>query len=164
VAEFSVNPYRLDPYAGASFRVAWDGRHIPGVCRISGLRRTTDVVVHRNGSEPTREHRAPGLTTYEPIVLERGRTHDDSFEAWANLVAPGTGQMSLKSFRKDVRIELLNEQGTIAMAFLVHRAWPAEYVAVGRLDADADAHATESLTLQYEGFERDTSVQEPVQT
>jgi phage tail-like protein len=164
VAEFSVNPYRRDPYSGSSFRVRWDGENIAGVFRISGLERVTDVVTERNGADPTLEHRIPGRTRYEPITLERGRTHDTAFEDWANLISSPAGPMSLAHFRKDVLIELINEQGAVAMAFHVHRAWPSHYTALGPLDADSDSLALESLVLEHEGFERDTGVSEPLQT
>jgi len=97
-------------------------------------------------------------------VLERGRTHDTAFEDWANLVWSDTGTISLAKFRKDIRIELLDEQGTTVMAFNVRRAWPSEYVALGQLDADSVTTAVETLTLQHEGFVRDLGVKEPKET
>jgi phage tail-like protein len=165
VPEFSVNPQRLDPYQNDRFRVKFDGKTpVPGIVRVSGLRRSTAALVHRAGGDPADDHLAPGLTTWEPIVLERGRTHDTSFEDWANLVYTEGKPMSLATFRKDIRIELLNEQGTPVLAWNVFRAWPSEYVALGPLDSDASATAVESLTLQHEGFERDLGVKEPKET
>jgi phage tail-like protein len=72
--------------------------------------------------------------------------------------------MSLKKFRKDIRIELLDEQGTTVMAFNVRRAWPSEYIALGPLDSDTPTTAVETLTLQHEGIVRDTGVTEPAET
>ena len=46
MAEFSVNPTRFDPYKNFKFRIKWDGRHVAGVSKISGLRRTTEVIQH----------------------------------------------------------------------------------------------------------------------
>jgi phage tail-like protein len=164
VAEFSVNPYRLDPYKSFRFRVKWDGVYVPGISRVSALRRVTVAVDERSGAEPNRDHRSPGRTDWEPIILERGRTHDTSFEDWANLVWNEGREMSLKNYRKDIIVELQNEQGTTVMAFKVHRAWPSEYVALGQLDSESEASAIESLTLQHEGWDRDPSVVEPTQT
>ncbi|MBV8529615.1 MAG: phage tail protein, partial [Candidatus Dormibacteraeota bacterium] len=111
--------------------------------------------------------RSPGRTAFEPITLERGVTHDTAFEAWAAKVwALGAGlgaEVSLKDFRKDISIELLNEAGQLVMAWKVFRCWPSEYVALADLDADDDAVAIESLTLENEGWERDTSVTEPAE-
>ncbi len=166
MAEFTVNAYRVDPYKNFKFRVKWDGRYVAGISRVSGLRRVTEVVTMRDGADPSTEHRMPGRTTYEPITLERGRTHDPEFEAWARKVwNPGAGpgsESSLADFRKDIIIELLNEAGQLVMAFLVYRCWPSMYEALGELDANGDgAVAIETLTLQHEGWERDSAVTEP---
>jgi hypothetical protein len=37
MAEFSVNPYRLDPYKQVKFRVRWDGKFVAGISKVSGL-------------------------------------------------------------------------------------------------------------------------------
>jgi phage tail-like protein len=167
VASFTVNPTRVDPYKSFKFRVKWDGSVIPGIDRITALRRETDVVAHREGDEPSTDRRSPGLTTYDPIVLSRGRTHDTAFEAWANKVwdyGAGLGsEVSLKDFRKDIYIELLNEAGQVALAWKVFRCWPSEYVALGDLDANGNAVAIEHLRLENEGWERDITVGEPAE-
>ena len=165
MAEFTVNPGRHDPYKNFKFRVKWDGAYIPGISRFSPLRRTTEVVVHREGGDPSTERKSPGRTNYDPIVLERGRTHDTAFEEWANKVwtlgaGPGAEE-SLADFRKDITIELHNEAGQLVMAFKVYRCWPSEYIPFGELDANGTAVAFEHLTLANEGWERDTSVTEP---
>jgi phage tail-like protein len=162
---FSVNPQRFDPYKQFKFRVKWDGRYVAGVSRVSALRRRTQVVDHREGGEPSTQRRSPGLTTYEPITLERGRTHDAEFENWAGKVwnlGSGAGtEVSLGDFRKDIVIELFNEAGQLVMAFKVFRCWPSEYVALGDLEANNGTVAFESLTLEHEGWERDPDVAEP---
>ncbi|HLO15029.1 MAG TPA: phage tail protein, partial [Anaerolineales bacterium] len=130
-------------------------------------KRTTEVVSHREGGDPSLQRRSPGQTTYEPIVLIRGRTHDLEFEKWANKVwsfGSGMGtEVSLKDFRKDMIIELYNEAGQLVMAFKVYRCWPSEYVALSDLDADNTSIAFESITLQHEGWERDYEVTEPAE-
>ena len=161
---FAVNTHRFDPYKHLRFQVVWDGKVVADVSRVSGLRRHTEVVLHRDGGEPSIERRAPGKTGYDPIVLERGRTHDSAFEDWAGLVFNLGGEMSLKNFRRDIIIRLLNEAGVVAMAFLVHRCWPSEYAALAEMDANGHGVAFESLTLEHEGWERDLSVAEPKET
>lgn len=168
MAQFTVNPHRCDPYKDFKFRVKWDGSYVAGVSRISGLKRTTEVVNYREGSAPSVVRRLPGQTTYEPIVLERGRTHDIEFEQWANKVwnlnSNLGSEVSLKDFRKDIVIQLLNEAGQVVMAFMVYRCWPSEYVALGELDANGGSCvAVESITLQHEGWQRDQEVTEPVE-
>jgi phage tail-like protein len=166
MAMFSVNPYRFDPYQGFKFRVKWDGRVVPAVFRVSALRRVTETVEHREGGDPSTSRQAPGATRFEPIVLERGLTHDPCFEQWANLVfnPQGDAAMSLRSYRKEVTIELLNHQGSVVMAFQVHRCWVAEYQALPDLDANGTCVAVERLTLAHEGWERDPAVTEPPET
>jgi phage tail-like protein len=124
-------------------------------------------VEHREGGDPSTVRRSPGQTTFEPITLERGVTHDTEFEKWANKVwnlGSGLGaEVSLKDFRKDIIIELYNEAGQLAIAYKVYRCWVSEYQAVPELDASANAVAIQTLTLQNEGWERDYEVAEPTE-
>ncbi len=164
-AEFSVNAHRHDPYKQFKFRVKWDGMYVPGVFRVSGLSRTTKVISHRSGSEASNVRKMPGETSYDPIVIERGRTHDESFEKWANKVwnyGSGLGsESSLGDFRKDMIIDLYNEAGQLVMAFKVYRCWPSQYVALHELDSNNTDIAVESIVIQHEGWERDYAVAEP---
>jgi phage tail-like protein len=160
--EFTVNAHRRDPYKRFRFRVRWDGEYVAGVSRVSGLTRTTDVVLHRDGDEPNQQLASPGLTAWEPISLERGRTHDPAFERWAGLVHDvSTGGVALAGFRKDIVIDLFNEAGQRVMSFLVYRCWPSQYTALGQLDGRTSAVAFETLVLQHEGWMRDEAVGEP---
>lgn len=165
--EFTVNPARVDPYKNYKFRVKWDGRYVAGISRVSALVRTTEVVEHREGGDPSTSHKSPGLTRYESITLERGVTHDTAFEDWANLVwklGAGLGaEVALKEFRKDIIIEFYNEAGQLVLAYKVYRCWVSEYQALPDLDADANAVAIQHIKLENEGWERDTSVPEPVE-
>src|SRR5437762_2159230 len=167
MAEFTVNPTRFDPYQPFKFRVKWDGRYVAGVSKVSALKRTTEVVEHREGGDPSTTRRSPARTRFDPITLERGVTHDLEFERWANKVwnfGAGLGlEVSLKDFRKDIIIEVYNEAGQLALAFNVFRCWPSEYVALPDLDANANAIAIQHIKLENEGIERDTSVTEPVE-
>jgi phage tail-like protein len=164
-AKFTVNPERFDPYKNFKFRVKWDGKYVAGVSRISGLRRSTEVVKHREGGDPSITRKSPGRTEYDAITLERGVTHDTEFERWANKVwnyGSGLGsEVSLKDFRKDIIIELYNEAGQLVIAYKVYRCWVSEYQALPEMDANANEVAIESIVLQNEGWERDTEVIEP---
>lgn len=167
MAKFEVNAQRFDPYKNFKFRVKWDGRYVAGVSKISVLKRTTEVVEHREGADLSYTRKSPAQTKFEPITLERGVTHDREFELWASKVwfygaGPGVGsEMSLKDFRKDISIELLNEAGQVALAYKIYRVWVSEYSALPELDASANAVAIQTLVLQNEGWERDTEVAEP---
>lgn len=163
--QFNVNPTRSDPYKKFKFRVKWDNKIVAGVSKMSPLKRTTDVIMHREGGDSSVEHKSPGKTHYAPIVLERGVTHDLEFESWANLVFnKNAGSMSLKNFRKDIFIELLNEAGVTAIAYKVYRCWVSEYTALPDLNAGENAVAIQSITIENEGWERDTTIAEPQET
>jgi phage tail-like protein len=167
MAQFSVNATRFDPYKNFKFRVKWDGKYVAGVSKVSGLKRTTEVVEHREGGDPSTSRKSPGRTKYEPITLERGVTHDQEFEQWANKVwnfGSGLGaEVSLANFRKDLIVELYNEAGQVVLAYKVFRAWVSEYQALPDLDANANAVAIQHLKLENEGWERDYDVVEPAE-
>ena len=164
MAEFTVNPSRVDPYKNFKFRVKWDGKIVAGVSKISSLRRSTEVVEHREGSDPSTVHKSPGRTTFDAITLERGVTHDAAFEDWANLVwrrGGGGNEIVLSSFRKDIVIDLMNEAGQVVLAYKVYRCWVSEFVALSDLDSNSAAVAFQHIKLENEGWERDTSLPEP---
>jgi len=167
MAQFSVNAQRFDPYKNFKFRVKWDGRYVAGVSKVSGLKRTTEVVEHREGGDPSTSRKSPGRVKFEAITLERGVTHDVEFEQWANRVwnfGSGLGsEVSLKNFRKDFIVELYNEAGQLVIAYKVFRAWVSEYQAMPDLDANANAVAIQTLKLENEGWERDYDVTEPAE-
>ena len=50
MAQFTVNATRFDPYKNFKFRVKWDGHYVAGVSKVGGLKRTTEVVKHREGT------------------------------------------------------------------------------------------------------------------
>jgi phage tail-like protein len=165
VAQFSVNATRFDPYKNFKFRVKWDGRYVAGVSKVSALKRTTEVVEHREGGDPSSTRKSPGQSKYEAITLERGVTHDTEFEKWANKIwnyGSGLGsEVSLKDFRKDIIIEVYNEAGQLAIAYKVYRCWVSEYQAIPDLDAKANEIAIQTIKLENEGWERDFEVSEP---
>ena len=167
MAQFSVNATRFDPYKNFKFRVKWDGRYVAGVCKCGDLKRTTEVVKHREGGDPSSSRKSPGRTEYEAITLERGVTHDTEFEKWANKVwnfGSGLGaEVSLKDFRKDLVIEVYNEAGQLAIRYKVFRCWVSEFQAIPDLDANANAVAIQTLKLENEGWERDYDVAEPAE-
>jgi phage tail-like protein len=167
MAQFSVNPSRFDPYKNFKFRVKWDGRYVAGVSKMGALKRTTEVVEHREGGDPSSSRKSPGRNTFEPITLERGVTHDLEFEKWANKVwnfGAGLGaEVSLKDFRKDITLEIYNEAGQLVIAYKVFRCWVSEYQALPDLDANANAVAIQLLKLENEGWERDVDVAEPTE-
>jgi phage tail-like protein len=166
MAQFSVNTHRFDPYKNFKFRLKWDGKYVAGISKMSPLKRTMEPITWREGGDPSSMRMSPSVAKHEALTLERGVTHDVEFEAWANLVnsPSGDGGMSLKGFRKDIYIELLNEAGQVAKAWQVHRCWVSEYSALPEMDSNGNAVAIETIVLQNEGWERDLAVPEPTET
>jgi phage tail-like protein len=167
MAQFSVNAQRFDPYKNFKFRVKWDGHYVAGISKVSGLKRTTEVVKHREGGDPSSSRKSPGRSEYDAITLERGVTHDKDFEQWVNKVwnyGAGLGaEVSLKDFRKDIKIEVYNEAGQLAVAYKVYGCWVSEFQSLPDLDANANAVAIQHIKLENEGWERDLEVPEPAE-
>jgi len=162
---FSVNVSRFDPYKSYRFLVYFDTSTSPvaGVSKISSIKRSNDVIEYKEGGYAI-IRKGLGRQKYEPITLERGVTHDDSFEQWANaaqVLDKGSPSSSLAKLRKEIRIELLNEQGQPVHRYLVHRAWVSEFQALPDLDAGTNAIAIEHIKLENEGWEHDLSLAEP---
>jgi phage tail-like protein len=165
MAQFTVNANRFDPYKNFKFRIKWDGRYVAGVSKVGALKRSTEMVEHREGGDPSTSRKSPGRTKYEAVTLERGVTHDLEFERWANKVwnfGAGLGaEVSLQDFRKEISIEVYNEAGQKVLAYNLFRCWVSEYQSLPDLDANANAIAIQTIKLENEGWERDVSVPEP---
>lgn len=165
MAQFTVNPERFDPYRNFKFRVKWDQRYVAGISKVSSLKRSTKVVEHREGGDPSTSRKLPGRTEFEAITLERGLTHDKAFVQWANKVwnyGAGLGsEASLADFRKDITIEVYNESGQVAMVFNVFRCWVSEITILPDLDANGEAVAIQTIQLQNEGWAQDYQEKEP---
>jgi phage tail-like protein len=163
---FTVNAHRFDPYRTFKFQVIMDGKAVAGLKKMSALKKSTEFVKWRNAGDPY-QRIMPGLTTFEQVTLEQGLTHDPVFENWANLVnnVKGDAAMSLKNYRKDLVVNLLNLQGNVAMSYKLFRSWVSSYQAIPDLDAGTtNSIGIQSLTLQVEYWEHDLAVPEPVET
>jgi phage tail-like protein len=160
MAQTSVKPQRFDPYKSFKFRLKWDGKYVAGISKLTvGLKRTTEVVKHREGGDPSTSHKSPGRTKYDAVTLERGVTHDTEFGSWASKVwnfgASLGSEVSSKDFRKNIILELYNEAGQLTIAYKLYRCWVSEYLALPDPDANANAVAIQHIKLENEGWERD---------
>lgn len=160
---FVVNAHRYDPYKNFKFRVLLDGRTVLGISKVSALKRTTEVVKHRDGGDNSSDHKSPGRTSYEAITMERGITHDTKFEEWANIIHAYAGDptMDLANYKKELTLEVLNERGHVAKRYFLHGCWVSEFTAMPDLDANANAIAIENMKIELEGWERDVETKEP---
>jgi phage tail-like protein len=181
MAQFTKDTARIDPYKNFKFVVSWDGQPVAGVSSVSGLSRSTEPIEHREGADPITTRVSPGRTRMAPVTLQRGVTHDQAFEWWANSVwfwsneqsslatntngqnmsLSGTPATQTDIFRKDIYVALYNEAGQKVIGYNLYRCWPSEFEALGDLDANGNGIVFQRLVLQLEGWERDTSVSEP---
>lgn len=164
---FTANAYRYDPYRTFKFQVLIDGNVVAGLSKMTALKKKTETVKWRFAGDPSHERVMPGGTTYDPVTLEQGLTHDPVFENWANLVNNLTGDagMSLKNYRKNIIINVLNLQGVVAISYKLFRAWVSAYQALPDFDAKTmNTVGIQSITLEHEGWQRDASVVEPTET
>jgi phage tail-like protein len=134
-----------------------------GVSKVGALKRSTEVVKHRDGGDNSTDHKSPGRTSYDAITVERGITHDPEFEAWANKVHPYSGDtaMDLAAYKKNLTLEMMNEKGHVVYRYFLYDCWVSEYTAIPELNANANAVAIESLKIELEGWDRDKDTKEP---
>jgi phage tail-like protein len=160
---FVKNAKRIDPYKNFKFRVSWDGKPVMGISKVGSLKRTTEVVKHRDGGDNSHDSKSPGRTSYEAVMMERGLTHDPEFEAWANKIHSWAGDsaMDLANYKKELTLEVMNEKGQVAFRYFLHDCWVSEFTAMPDLDANANAVAIESIKIELNGWERDPDTKEP---
>ena len=162
----------MDPLLNFKFIVSWDiGGSltvVAGVSKIGPFARSTEVAEYREGGAPQGTRKIPGQTKYDEITVERGIILDIAFEQWANKVwyyqnsgKLGT-EVSLKDFRKTLKVDLCNQAGQIMNSYYIFNCWPSKYTILPELDAQAgNTVALESMTLQNEGWARDPDVKGP---
>ena len=160
---FVKNAKRVDPYKNFKFRILWDDKPVMGVSKVGALKRSTEVVKHRDGGDNSTDHKSPGRTSYDAITVERGITHDPEFEAWANKVHPYSGDtaMDLAAYKKNLTLEMMNEKGHVVYRYFLYDCWVSEYTSIPELNANANAVAIESLKIELEGWDRDKDTKEP---
>src|SRR6266481_2036524 len=88
MAIFPANPHRLDPYKNFKFRLKWDGKYVAGVSKCSSLKRTTEVVEHREGGDPSTSHKSPGRNKFEAITLEHIKLENEGWERDTSVTEP----------------------------------------------------------------------------
>ncbi|HEX5454987.1 MAG TPA: phage tail protein [Stellaceae bacterium] len=168
MAIFPINTSRFDPYKPYRFLVYFGAGTAPvaAVSKVTALKRSSDVIEYKEGGNPI-ILKGLGRTKYDPITLERGITQDTDFLVWADAAQKldqGHASTSLKDLRREIRIQLLNEEGQPVHGYIVHRCWVSEFQALPDLDAGSNTVAVEHIKLENEGWEIDPSVVEVPET
>jgi phage tail-like protein len=137
----------------------WTG----GFSNISGLNITTQAIQYREGGYNTTVHQVPGMTTFSPIVFQRGvLAGNDQAITWMRglfSAASGDGLATAgKSFRVDINIYVMDhpnanadQTNTPKMGFKVHNAWITN-LNYTDLNANDGALLFESMQLVHEGL------------
>jgi phage tail-like protein len=165
---FPANINRFDPYKAYRFLVYFQSSPttpVAAVSKVGALKRSSDVIEYKEGGNGI-IRKGLGRTKYEPITLERGLTQDTGFQKWADysqVLQSGAPSSSLKNLRQNVLITLLNEAAQPVIRYKVYRCWVSEYQALPDLDGGGNAVAIEHIKLENEGWERDSSLQEPAE-
>lgn len=140
-----------DPYRNYHFRILWDGKAVAGFTEVSGLCGSAETVRHRGGGDPGTDRPVPGKSRSAAITLKRGISCDVAFARWATLLCLREDG-ARPDFHKEIRIELMDEAGGVALAWDVHRCWPSKF-AGPQLNAKGTDVAIEELVLDHEGVE-----------
>ena len=168
MAQFSKQPLRYDPYKNFKFRVKFGTSpdYVAGVSKVSALKRTTEVVEHREGGDP--EHVAQ-ISRAQQVRGHHAGTRRHPRHRFRGLGQQGVelqrrrraSNRSLADFRKDIIIDVFNEAGQKVKSYHVFRCWVSEYQATSDFDANANAVLIEHIKIENEGWQRDVSVTEP---
>lgn len=160
---FVVNAHRKEPYKNFKFQLEWDNKPVMGISKVSSLKRTTEVVKHRDGANNSYDIKSPGRTSYEGITIERGITHDAEFANWAAKVHSyeTDSLMDLAGYKKELTLVVMNEKNQPAFRYALHGCWVSDYTAMPDLDANANAIAIESMKIEVDGWEREGATTEP---
>lgn len=154
---FNATALKYDPYRKFKFLVSWNSRVVAAVSKVTALKKKVEAIDFRTGGDPNYVKKVPGLTSFEPITLERGVSYDPEFLNWMNLVnrhqkRAGTTDEHSPIFRKEITIEMYNLANEKVFSIGVHNAWPSEFTALPDLDAKTNEVAIETLVLAHEGW------------
>lgn len=125
IGPINVRPLGRDTYKSFRFRIKSDGHVVAGFTKCTGL--TTSA------AKPA------------PVRLQRGITCDHDFDSWIEKPAETWGT----SKRKDLVVEIYNEAGGLAGAFLLNDCWVTKFHGIANLDANSNEVMIETLELDH---------------
>lgn len=138
---------RNDPFGAFNFLVEIDGITRAAFRECSGLDSSQQATDYREGGEPLRMRKIPGINTYSNITLTRGITTDAELWAWRQQAAEGRVQ------RKNGSIILLDDAGEEKLRWNFSDAWPVRWTGP-TFNATSNDVAVEVLELAHEGVRR----------
>lgn len=135
-------------------------------------KRATNKGTYREGTDRDINQLFPGLSSMEDVVLSRGllpnrdNTGANEFYKWMSAVhKPSDGNDTVNTnvrpsdaasheYRKDLTITQLDREGVPSRQWVLHNAWPTNFVPGSDVNAGEDGEKSlEQLTLAYEDFQ-----------
>ncbi|MCL2817916.1 MAG: phage tail protein [Clostridiales bacterium] len=135
------------PCGNFMFRVEIDGGRMNGFFECTGLGSGIEVIPYRDGTDPKRVRKQPGMVVYSDVKLKWGVTDSRDMYDWYKCGLDGNVE------RKNVSIILINENGNEIARWCLTNAWPSAYEGPNFAAFGTDM-AYESLTLVCERMER----------
>lgn len=139
---------RLDPYMAFNFLVEIEGLLVGGFSDVSGLESSITVETYREGGLNGYEHKLPGPTTYQNLVLTHGLTDIGTLWNWYHNVTRGIIK------RKNGTIMLLDRQHIPVMWWDFLGAYPVKWVGPQLHASDATGVAVEQIELVHQGLNK----------
>lgn len=145
-ASASAMTDRHGPVRTGRFKVEVDDVEIPGWRYVTIPSSSTEAGEYREGGEPDWEKKIWGQTTFDDLEMERGiKPGDSALYDWREAVRMG----DVDDGRKDVRITLLDEEGSPQIRWEFQDAWIRDYEPP-TLDAGANDVSTETATFAFD--------------
>ena len=131
------------PLVSFRYSVTFDGTDY-GFSEVSGLNIEYEVIKYRDGmSKQYGEIKLPGRPKVGDVVLKKGIfPKDNKFFEWLM-----TNHNKLE--RKDIMVNMLDEEGQAKMIWTLLKAWPSK-IEGPTFKGDSNEVAVESITLAYE--------------
>lgn len=136
-----------DPYRGYRFKIELESLLVAGFAEVSGLDGGIDTEDYAEGGVNHFTHKVVTHANQSTVTLRRGLT--DSTELWDWVRDTIHGRI----VRKQVRIILLNDQGSEGWGWELRGALPVNWSGPD-FQADQGAVAMEELELSHHGVSR----------
>jgi phage tail-like protein len=140
---------RKDPCGNNRFLIEIDGIITAGFCEAIIPDSTSEVIEYREGNEPFRTRKLPGLVKYGNLVLKWGVTDSMVLYNWRKMVEQG----KMKAARRNMAIILMDEEGNPVARWEFGNAWPCKYIGP-EMNAKGNDVAIETLEVVFESMER----------
>jgi phage tail-like protein len=135
-----------NPFAQFNFLIQIEGVTQAGFTEVSGLTTDQQVIEYREGTDPPRMRKFPGITQYSNLVLRTGLTTQELLQ-WRMTTIRG------ETVRRNGSIVLQNERQDEVMRWNFFEGWVCKWEGPS-LNSTTNEVATESIEICYEWLEQ----------